>query len=72
MKTVFRQSLVVLTLSALGLSLSFMISVLLFMDSLYYEINIQNTLNTARIVFNAIPGEELSAFFETDKTEAGG
>ncbi|MDR2662300.1 MAG: hypothetical protein LBC31_04810, partial [Treponema sp.] len=63
MKTVFRQSLVVLTLSALGLSLSFMVSVLLFMDSLYYEINARNIRDTARLVLSALPKEQLGAYF---------
>jgi two-component system phosphate regulon sensor histidine kinase PhoR len=69
MKTVFRQSLLVLTLSALGLSLSFMISMLLFMDSLYYEINTRNILDTARLVLQAVPEETLHAYFETGETE---
>ncbi|MDR0389659.1 MAG: GHKL domain-containing protein [Spirochaetaceae bacterium] len=64
MKTVFRQSLLVLTLSALGLSLSFMISVLIFMDSLYYETNTQNILNTARLVLLSLPKEKVYAVFE--------
>ncbi|MDR1211899.1 MAG: PAS domain-containing protein [Spirochaetaceae bacterium] len=70
MKTVFRRSLLVLTLSALGLSLLFMISVLLFMDSLYYEINTQNILDTARIVLRSLPGEEVDAAFEGTGTLA--
>ncbi|MDR2047988.1 MAG: hypothetical protein LBP69_00890 [Treponema sp.] len=68
MKTIFRQSLLVLTLSALGLSLSFMISVLLFMDSLYYEINTRNILDTARLVLRAFPEETLQAYFENGET----
>jgi two-component system phosphate regulon sensor histidine kinase PhoR len=69
MRTVFRQSLLVLTLSALGLSLSFMISMLVFMDSLYYEINTRNLLDTARLVLRAFPEETLYAYFESGKTE---
>jgi two-component system phosphate regulon sensor histidine kinase PhoR len=69
MKTIFRQSLLILTLSALGLSLLFMISVLLFMDSLYYEINTQNIRNTARLVLRTFPEEKLYRYFERDKTE---
>jgi two-component system phosphate regulon sensor histidine kinase PhoR len=71
MRTVFRQSLLVLTLSALGLSLSFMISMLVFMDSLYYEINTRNLLDTARLVLQAFPEETLYAYFENGKTEPG-
>ncbi|MDR1106144.1 MAG: hypothetical protein LBL44_07285, partial [Treponema sp.] len=63
MKTVFRQSLLVLSLSVLGFSLSFMITVLLFMDSLYYEINSRNVLDTARLVVKALPEEQLEDCF---------
>jgi two-component system phosphate regulon sensor histidine kinase PhoR len=70
MKTIFRQSLLVLTLSVLGLSLSFMVSVLLFMDSLYYEINARNILDTARLVLGAFPEEKLTAYFENDTRES--
>jgi two-component system phosphate regulon sensor histidine kinase PhoR len=66
MKTVFRQSLLVLTLSALGLSLFFMISMLVFMDSLYYEINIRNLLDTARLVLQTFPKETLYTYLEND------
>jgi two-component system phosphate regulon sensor histidine kinase PhoR len=45
-----------------------MISVLLFMDSLYYEINSRNILNTARLVLPALPEERLAACFEEDGT----
>jgi two-component system phosphate regulon sensor histidine kinase PhoR len=69
MRTVFRQSLLVLTLSALGLSLSFMISMLVFMDSLYYEINTRNLLDTARLVLRAFPEETLYGYFENSKAE---
>ncbi|MDR0402680.1 MAG: hypothetical protein LBH35_03725, partial [Treponema sp.] len=70
MKTVFRRSLLVLTLSVLGLSLLFMISVLRFMDSLYYEINTRNILDTARLVLRAFPEETLYAHFKNGETEA--
>jgi two-component system phosphate regulon sensor histidine kinase PhoR len=69
MRTVFRQSLLVLTLSALGLSLSFMISMLLFMDSLYYEINTRNILDTARLVLRAFPEETLYGYFENGEAD---
>ncbi|MDR1388516.1 MAG: PAS domain-containing protein [Treponema sp.] len=50
MKTVFRQSLLVLSLTTLGLSLSFIVSVLLFMDGIYYETNTRSLLETARLL----------------------
>ncbi|MDR1930643.1 MAG: hypothetical protein LBQ44_08450, partial [Treponema sp.] len=67
MKTVFQKSLLVLTLSVLGLSLSFMISVLLFMDSLYYETNTQNLRTTARLLLSSLGEDRLRACFERDE-----
>ncbi|MDR2210462.1 MAG: hypothetical protein LBO65_03210 [Spirochaetaceae bacterium] len=72
MKTVFRQSLLILTLSALGLSLSFMVSVLLFMDSLYYEINTQNLRNTARLILPVLTEKNLGALFENQGADSAG
>ncbi|MDR2258451.1 MAG: PAS domain-containing protein [Treponema sp.] len=63
MKTVFRQSLLVLTVTTLGLSLSFIVSVLLFMDSLYYETNNRNLRDAAALLLAAIPADELAACF---------
>jgi two-component system phosphate regulon sensor histidine kinase PhoR len=63
MKTVFRQSLLVLTVTTLGLSLSFIVSVLLFMDSLYYETNSRNLRHTAALLLALIPAEKRYAFF---------
>ncbi|MDR0999132.1 MAG: hypothetical protein LBL70_08695, partial [Treponema sp.] len=70
MKTVFRKSLLTLALSALGLSLPLTISVLFFMDSLYYEINSQNVRNTARLLCSSLPGDFLRDCLENP--EAGG
>ncbi|MDR2073232.1 MAG: hypothetical protein LBP60_07350 [Spirochaetaceae bacterium] len=72
MKTVFRQSLLILTLSVLGLSLSFMVSVLLFMDSLYYEINTQNLRHAARLMLPFLSGERPDRFFKDPETQAPG
>jgi two-component system phosphate regulon sensor histidine kinase PhoR len=63
MKTVFRQSLLVLTVTTLGLSLSFIVSVLLFMDSLYYETNSRNLRDTAALLLALIPADDLGAWF---------
>ncbi|MDR0709447.1 MAG: hypothetical protein LBF77_05220, partial [Spirochaetaceae bacterium] len=70
MKTVFHKSLLVLTLSALGLSLPLMTSVLFFMDSLYYETNSQNVRNTARLLVSSLPEELLSVCFTGGETDA--
>jgi two-component system phosphate regulon sensor histidine kinase PhoR len=56
MKTVFTQSLKVLLSIAVSISLIFTVSVLLFMDSLYYETNIRNLLDTARTLLPLLPG----------------
>jgi two-component system phosphate regulon sensor histidine kinase PhoR len=66
MKTVFRQSLLVLSLTTLGLSLSYILPVLYFMDGLYYETNIRSLRNTARILIASVPPEELQACFERE------
>ncbi|MDR2110041.1 MAG: PAS domain-containing protein, partial [Spirochaetaceae bacterium] len=55
MKTVFGTSLRVLTLAALGLSFSFILAILLFMNSLYYETNTRNLQDTARLLMEALP-----------------
>jgi two-component system phosphate regulon sensor histidine kinase PhoR len=61
MKTVFRKTLGVLALAASILSLSCIISVLVLTDSLYYETNTRNLLDTARVLLAALPED----FFET-------
>ena len=45
-----------------------MLSVLLFMDSLYYETNSQNVLYTARLLFSALQEGSLGGFFENPAT----
>jgi two-component system phosphate regulon sensor histidine kinase PhoR len=67
-KTIFRQSLLTLTLSVLGLSLPLMISVLLFMDSLYYETNTQNVRAAAGLLISSLPKELLSGCFTGGET----
>ncbi|MDR1949020.1 MAG: PAS domain-containing protein [Spirochaetaceae bacterium] len=57
MKTVFRNSLRVLLLTAVGISLIFVVSVLGFMDSLYYETYTRNLLDTARTLLPLLPGD---------------
>ncbi|MDR2029356.1 MAG: PAS domain-containing protein [Treponema sp.] len=55
MKTVFRKTLRVLTLAASIISLSFILSVLVLADSLYYETNTRNLRDTARLLLAALP-----------------
>jgi two-component system phosphate regulon sensor histidine kinase PhoR len=46
-----------------------MVSVLLFMDSLYYETNSQNVRHTARLLFSALPEGSPAGFFGNPGTE---
>jgi two-component system phosphate regulon sensor histidine kinase PhoR len=55
MKTVFHKSIEVLSIAALGLSFFFILAILVFMNSLYYEINTHNLRNAAQALFSALP-----------------
>jgi two-component system phosphate regulon sensor histidine kinase PhoR len=63
MKTVFRQSMLVLSLTALGLFLSFIFSILFFMDGLYYETNSRSLRETARFFLASLPPDQIRAVF---------
>ena len=63
MKTVFGKSLLVLGLTALGISCFFVVSILVLMDSLYYETNIRNLRDTALVLRSALPEETFRAYF---------
>ncbi|MDR3167389.1 MAG: PAS domain-containing protein, partial [Treponema sp.] len=64
MKTIFRKSLFLLTGITLFLFLSLGISVLRFMDSLYYETNTHNLRETARFLRSFLPAGLLQRVFE--------
>jgi two-component system phosphate regulon sensor histidine kinase PhoR len=70
MKTVFRQSMLVLSLTTLGLSLSFILSVLLFMDGLYYETNSRSLRETARLLLASLPQDQLRGIFAAGEPAA--
>jgi two-component system phosphate regulon sensor histidine kinase PhoR len=55
--------MLVLSLTTLVLSLSFIVSVLLFMDGLYYETNSRSLRETTRLLFAALPPDQLRAVF---------
>jgi two-component system phosphate regulon sensor histidine kinase PhoR len=55
MKTIFHKSLLLLTGITLALSLSLGVSVLRFMDSLYYETNTRNLRDAARLLRSSLP-----------------
>jgi two-component system phosphate regulon sensor histidine kinase PhoR len=63
MKTVFGKSLLVLGLTALGISCFFVVSILVLMDSLYYETNMRNLRDTALVLRSALPEEMFRAYF---------
>ncbi|MDR1278380.1 MAG: PAS domain-containing protein [Treponema sp.] len=63
MKTVFRQSMIVLSLTTLGLSLSVILSVLFFMDGLYYETNSRSLLGAARLLLASLPPDQIRSVF---------
>ncbi|MDR2186161.1 MAG: PAS domain-containing protein [Treponema sp.] len=72
MKTVFGKSLLVLGLTALGISCFFVVSILVLMDSLYYETNMRNLRDTALALRSVLPEETLRAYFPAGgKPEAG-
>ncbi|MDR0584100.1 MAG: hypothetical protein LBG57_07130 [Treponema sp.] len=62
--TIFRKNLITLSLTALGLSSVLVISVLVFMNSLYYEINAAGLRNTARLIFLLIGEKRITDYFE--------
>jgi two-component system phosphate regulon sensor histidine kinase PhoR len=55
--------MLVLSLTTLGLSLSFILPALFFMDGLYYETNSQSLRETARLILAALPPVEVRSFF---------
>ncbi|MDR1626093.1 MAG: PAS domain-containing protein, partial [Spirochaetia bacterium] len=67
MKTIFRKSLFTLILAALCVSSALILSVLVFMNSLYYEINTKNLLDSSYTLLPLVPKnapmDEISAFF---------
>jgi two-component system phosphate regulon sensor histidine kinase PhoR len=69
-KTIFQKSLLTLSLTAIGLSFVLIFSVLVFMNSLYYEINAKSLLDSARTLLPLhIPPDDLSAFFRGKAAE---
>ncbi|MDR1251396.1 MAG: hypothetical protein LBK62_04430 [Treponema sp.] len=62
--TIFRKNLITLSLTTLGLSSVLVISVLAFMNSLYYEINALGLRNTTRTLFSVIGEKRVSDYFD--------
>jgi len=64
--TIFKKSIITLGAAVMIFSLVFIIFVLAFMDSLYYEINMTSLAGTARTLKNAIGAERLTEIFLND------
>ena len=63
--TIFRKSLVTLGFATFALVSALVISVLVFMNFLYYDTNARALSNTASAVFSVISEEQLRGYFET-------
>ena len=61
--TVFKNSLITLGLAVLAFSAVFVVSVMMFMNSLYYEINMTSLKNTAKVLVAALGDESLDEIF---------
>jgi two-component system phosphate regulon sensor histidine kinase PhoR len=68
--TIFKRSLLTLGFSALGFSAVFVVSILIFMNSLYYEINTQGLENTAKTLMSAIGEDRVKQIFENADVSA--
>ena len=62
--TIFKKSLLTLGLAALGFCLFFVISIMVFMNSLYYEINTKGLENTAKVLMNTIGEDNIKQIFK--------
>ncbi|MDR2434051.1 MAG: PAS domain-containing protein [Treponema sp.] len=69
--TIFRKNLITLSFTALGLSAVLVLSVLVFMNSLYYEIKAQELRSTARTLFSIIGEKRITDYFEADPAVPG-
>jgi len=67
--TIFKRNMLTLCVIALVFSVIFVISVLVFMNSLYYEINTQGLKNTAKSLMTAIGEERVKNLFASNHDE---
>lgn len=61
--TVFKKSLLSLGLAAFGFSVIFIVSILVFMNSLYYEINTAGLESAAKALMTSIGEDRITEFF---------
>jgi len=62
--TIFKKSLLTLGLAVLGFSAVFVASIMIFMNSLYYEVNTQGLENAAKTLMSAIGEDRIRQIFE--------
>jgi two-component system phosphate regulon sensor histidine kinase PhoR len=67
--TVFKKSFITLGLAALGFTILFVISILIFMNSLYYETNTARLKDAAKSLMAAIGEEHIARLFNDDTGE---
>jgi two-component system phosphate regulon sensor histidine kinase PhoR len=68
--TIFKKSLLTLGLAALAFSAFFVVSILIFMNSLYYEVNTKELENAAKILMNAIGEDRIKHIFKNAAASA--
>jgi two-component system phosphate regulon sensor histidine kinase PhoR len=68
--TIFKKSLLTLGLAALGFSTILIVSIMVFMNSLYYEINIAGLRNTAKTLMTAIGEDRIIDVFTANAGES--
>ncbi|MCL2209749.1 MAG: ATP-binding protein [Treponema sp.] len=68
--TVFKKSFLTLGLIALGFASVLVISSLVFMNSLYYQLNTDGLKNTARVLLSAIGEERIAGIFAEKESAA--
>jgi len=62
--TIFKKSLLTLGLTFLGFSVIFIISIMVFMNSLYYEVNTHGLENAAKTLMSVIGNDHIKQIFE--------
>jgi len=69
--SVFKKTLLTLGFSALGFSAIFIVSMLVFFNSLYYELNTESLKNTANALMEAIGNDRLNEIFSVNTHNNG-
>jgi len=63
--TLFKKSIITLSAAVLGFSAILVVSVFVFMNTLYYEINMTGLKNTAKTLLTEIGSDRVAEFFDT-------